>query len=99
MKILVVAAHPDDEILGVGGTICKHVDSGDKVEVCIVTKAYEPEWSKDYMDKKMFAVQNLDIKAMEYLKKESFVAFNLDRCIIKYCDIKKYKLSNPEWFI
>lgn len=34
-KILVVAAHPDDEILGVGATIAKHVDQGDIAE-CII---------------------------------------------------------------
>ena len=36
MNILVVAAHPDDEILGVGGTIAKHIMAGDTVDVLIL---------------------------------------------------------------
>lgn len=35
-KILVVAAHPDDEILGVGGTVAKHVAAGDEVYAIIL---------------------------------------------------------------
>lgn len=36
-RILVIAAHPDDEVFGVGGTIVKHVKKGDEVYVVIVT--------------------------------------------------------------
>tara|TARA_B100001057_G_scaffold184276_1_gene184987 strand:+ start:540 stop:1211 length:672 start_codon:yes stop_codon:yes gene_type:complete len=36
-KILIVAAHPDDETLGVGGTILKHKENGDHVSWLIVT--------------------------------------------------------------
>ena len=36
MNVLVIAAHMDDEVLGVGGTIAKHVDAGDRVHVVFV---------------------------------------------------------------
>ncbi len=42
MKVLVIAAHMDDEVLGVGGTIAKHLAAGDTVSVCIACKrAYQ----------------------------------------------------------
>jgi len=37
-SILVVAAHPDDEVLGCGGTIARHADAGDQVQVLIVAE-------------------------------------------------------------
>lgn len=37
MRVLCIAAHPDDEVLGVGGTLARHADSGDEVHVCILS--------------------------------------------------------------
>jgi len=42
MKILVVSPHPDDEVLGVGGTIARFASEGSDVTVTIVTKGWEP---------------------------------------------------------
>jgi LmbE family N-acetylglucosaminyl deacetylase len=36
--ILVIAAHPDDEVLGCGGTMARHVDDGDAVHVAILAE-------------------------------------------------------------
>lgn len=41
-RVLVFAPHPDDEILGCGGTMLKHIDAGEEVYVCIVTKGCLP---------------------------------------------------------
>lgn len=35
-RVLVIAAHPDDEILGCGGTIASHIHRGDLVDVAIL---------------------------------------------------------------
>lgn len=52
-NILVIAPHADDEILGCGGTIAKHVASGDAVRVLIATDAHQgaPElYSRETID-------------------------------------------------
>lgn len=38
-KVLVVAPHPDDEIIGCGATIAKHIKAGDEVTVVVATNA------------------------------------------------------------
>ena len=37
-NILIIAAHPDDEVLGCGGAIARHADAGDLVRVLIVAE-------------------------------------------------------------
>jgi len=38
VKVLCVAAHPDDEVLGCGGTLARHAAAGDEVHVCLVAE-------------------------------------------------------------
>lgn len=46
-KILIVAPHPDDEILGCGGTMIKNIKAGNEVYVCVVTKGFPPLFSEE----------------------------------------------------
>lgn len=48
-NILIVAPHADDEILGCGGVIAKHIKAGDRVYVFVVTKAISSIFSEEYM--------------------------------------------------
>lgn len=47
MNILVIAPHPDDEVLGCGGTVAKFTDQGHKVYVAVMTKGKEPLFSTE----------------------------------------------------
>jgi LmbE family N-acetylglucosaminyl deacetylase len=51
MKVLVFAPHPDDEVLGAGGTMAKRAAQGDEVYVCVVTKGCAPLFDEAYVKK------------------------------------------------
>lgn len=48
---LVIAPHPDDEILGAGGTIARLAADGCQVTVAIVTKGRPPMYDAAYVEK------------------------------------------------
>lgn len=66
MKILVIAAHPDDEILGCGGTIAKHIKNKDKVKTLILGEGITSRQPKRNL--------NLSKNKLEKLKKISIQA-------------------------
>ena len=46
-RTLVIAPHPDDEVLGAGGTMAKLSESGQEVFVAIVTTGKPPAYSAE----------------------------------------------------
>ena len=47
MNVLVFAAHPDDEVLGMGSTIALHADRGDAVTVVCLTDGSSAQYAGD----------------------------------------------------
>jgi LmbE family N-acetylglucosaminyl deacetylase len=47
VRVLVVSAHPDDEILGVGGTIAAHVARGDWVKVAVLCEGVSMRYAAE----------------------------------------------------
>jgi methionyl-tRNA formyltransferase/LmbE family N-acetylglucosaminyl deacetylase len=49
-RVLVIAAHPDDEVLGLGGTLIRHFKTGDDVRALIVCSAQPIRYSEGEHD-------------------------------------------------
>ena len=93
MKILVITPHPDDEVLGCGGTIAKYGEHGDEVYLCVVTKAYSPEWSEEFIKNRPREVEAagdvLGIKNIYFL---DFLTVKLDSVPQKELIAKIYEV-------
>jgi LmbE family N-acetylglucosaminyl deacetylase len=48
-RTLIIAPHPDDEVLGAGGTMAKLSESGQEVFVAVVTTGKPPAYSAEYV--------------------------------------------------
>jgi LmbE family N-acetylglucosaminyl deacetylase len=69
-KILVIAPHPDDETIGCGGTLLRHIDNEDEVSFLLITKLSKKNgWKSNLIHEK-----NKEIKKVEnfYRFKNSF---------------------------
>jgi N-acetylglucosamine malate deacetylase 1 len=74
MKVLVIAPHMDDEVLGCGGTIVRHVDFGDHVTVCIVAnRAYNHKYEPKLIEREKNSCKN----AKEILSYQNLIFLDL----------------------
>ena len=73
MKVLVIAPHPDDEVLGAGGTIAKYAAQGDEVYVAVVTKGCPPIFSDEFVAKGRAECEKAD--SLLGVKKTIFMDF------------------------
>ena len=71
-RILIISPHPDDETLGVGGTIAKLIDQGNDVKVLTVSGHLPPLYKKsDYeltISEAMEAYKILGLKNYKFLE-------------------------------
>ena len=94
-KIFVVAAHPDDEILGCGGTLLKHIDSGDKVYILFVSEGVSGRYDKKDSKKCVVEIS----KREEMAKKASKIGklYLLDNYEGNYLILNFLTLKNPQF--
>jgi LmbE family N-acetylglucosaminyl deacetylase len=71
MNVLVIVAHPDDEVLGAGGIIAKHTKKGDKVKVIFlatgISSRFEGKKTTNVIKKKIVKLQKDAKKALKIL--------------------------------
>lgn len=67
MKVIIFAPHNDDEVLGVGGTIVKHVTNGDEVYICEVTVGKNKERADLIKQEALQAHEILGVKKTYFL--------------------------------
>ena len=70
--VLIVASHPDDEVLGVGGTTCAHAAAGDTVEILIVAEGV----TSRYLEETPKIVNNILEWSNTILKDYGFIPSN-----------------------
>lgn len=97
MNILVIAAHPDDEVLGCGGTIARHKKAGAKVEVCFMTdgvSARRTSKSKDVQQRRFAALKAQKILGVSKIYFNDFPDNAMDKLSLRDVIICIEKIIN-----
>lgn len=79
MSVLIIVAHPDDEVLGCGGTIARLTQSGKNVTIAILGEGITSRFSQHNQVDSRFTrkLQNCSRKASEILGTRDIVFYDL----------------------
>jgi len=68
-KVLIIAAHPDDEVIGCGGTILKAINTGAKVSILFLGEGVSTRFPKNEKSKECLkAIKYREVSAVKCLK-------------------------------
>lgn len=99
-NIVVVAAHPDDEVLGVGGTIQKHIREGHSVTVIYITDGFYDDADDDRVSSKRKnatdAMNMLGVTKIIFLGFKGLRLDTYEKCLLNAELTNKFKEIKPK---
>ena len=104
MKILVIVAHPDDEVLGMGGTIKKLTKSNHEIKIVIMATGISARRSTDFKNSSQYNVNknkkdimNKQIKTLKIHATKAAKLLGVSNIeFLNYPDNEMDKISNLE---
>lgn len=82
MKVLVIVAHPDDEVLGMGGTIKKHCSENDQLKIIIMSTGIKSRRSTNYKKSNTYQIdKKIENKMNNQILKLRNDATNASKCL------------------
>jgi len=61
--VIIISAHPDDEVLGAGGTLLKHINKGDEVYWLITTNvSIEQGFERGRVESRQIEIKEVEKK-------------------------------------
>lgn len=85
MKVLIIMAHPDDEVFGMGGTLLRHKSAGDEIFIHILTDGHSSR-IKEVIDDKY---KDKSVKERIKNAEKVFNALKVKDFLIDYYDDQK----------
>ena len=80
MKIVIISAHPDDEVIGCGGTLLKHNANGDEIHWVIITNVFENQgFSKQRVESRNAEIEKVkNLMGFDTINKLDYPTMSLD---------------------